>query len=160
MNAMQRHFDLIGKTKMKKNTIRIKLQCGPNGLPVSLENALQDFGFSCHSRKIGKWVIYEKDLVPYPKNKDLDRKTIEALDKRLNKIVDIYLDPYSNTEAIRAQALTLADSLPKAEQDYVLDWIERVVEGEDFYGNGGSSNSNDPPWESMDNFDWQTQGTC
>ena len=115
----------------------VKLQF-KSTIPARLENALADFGFTQYARKVGSWVIYEKDLTKH-KPREIDNfgvsKNVQAhLLSRLERVIDSYLDPYSHTDAIRSQCMRIANQLPKNQRAWVLDWIEKNVDAK-------------PPWE-------------
>lgn len=158
----------MAQPQSKRRKVMLKFKTGRNHLTVALENALNSFGFSCYSRKLDDWVIYEKYLGPVQVDddddedeyevpdlteldlnfRDLPEETILNLEARLNKIVDAYLDPYSHTAAIRAQCMMLADSLPHRERDWVICWVAETIDKE-YYG------GNYAPWE-----DGQHIGSC
>ena len=135
----------------KGKTVRLRFRIGKHGMPIALENALAEYGFSCFGRKLGKWVIYEKELTPEPKLKETEDQMAKRLEARLKKIVDSYLDPYSHTAAIRAQCMMVADSLHEEDERlFVHDWIANNIDNEFFA----------PPWEDEDNFDYRILGSC
>lgn len=112
-------------------------------MPISLENTLAEYGFSCFGRKLGKWVIYEREVTPGRKPQENEDQMAKRLEARLKKIVDSYLDPYSHTAAIRAQCMMLADGLDNEdERIFIHDWIANNIDNEFFA----------PPWEDEDNF--------
>lgn len=111
-------------------------------IPARLEDALVDFGFIFFGRRKGHWIMYEKVMIP---ENNTDKAVLSAgvqktLTRRLNSVVDSYVDPYSNIPAIRSRCMTIADSLPKDQRDWVVNWIETTVDDESFT----------PPWESED----------
>lgn len=115
-----------------KNTVLLQFK---ESIPVKLENALADFGFTRYSRKIGEWVIYEKVLTPTSLNEfGMTKKVEDEIRHRLEKIIDAYLDPYSYTEAIREQCTRVANQLPKNQRAWVFKWIRDTIDCP-------------PPWE-------------
>lgn len=123
---------------MQPNKIMLKFS---SEIPIRLENELVSLGFRYFARKKNEWVIYEKSLVPEdPRNEDeldLPEFMINDLRKRLNRIVDSYLDPDAHTAAIRTRCVNMAKTLPPDPRDWVMNWIRQNIDNE----------SNDPPWE-------------
>jgi len=107
--------------------------------PPSLEAALADYGFELYARKHNKWVIYKKKLQPKGVIKEPNEVELWApkLEERINKIVDAFLDPYSNINSIREQLFNLAKGLPGEQEQFVLTWMKNNLDNEYFV----------PPWE-------------
>ena len=118
---------------MQPNKIMLKFN---STIPIRLENELVSMGFVYFARKKNEWVIYEKTLIPEIKDKlDLPDFITNDLRRRLNKIVDSYLDPDAHMPAIRARCVNFAKTLPPDPRDWVMNWIKTNIDNED------------PPWE-------------
>lgn len=105
------------------SNIKLKFR---SSLPYELRDALQDFGFQVYSVKQGDWLIYEK--IP---QENTDWET--GLQYRLDRIVDCYLDPYSNLEGIKRQVEGLMKSLPEEQRQFCAQWLKDIESA--------------PPWE-------------
>lgn len=132
-------------------------------MPPNLRVALLDFGFHYYSAKHGDWVIFSKhDHKANPKVMKVPEIIQEALQKnehlgppwetelenKMAKIVDTYLDPYSNLGAIKAQIIHLSRTLPKEQEKWCMDWMDKNLDAEFFT----------PPWEDP-NYE-PNLGTC
>lgn len=117
-------------------------------IPIRLENALVALGFTYYARYKNKWVIYEKLPDTNLDQSGVPLQTQEKLRLRLQKVIDCYLDPYSNVPAIHNQCMMIANGLPELQRTWVIDWITTNLDAEFFQ----------PPWESEDNFDPEQPG--
>jgi hypothetical protein len=116
-------------------------------IPPQLETALYEFGFTYWGRKKNKWVIYEKVLGKPTEMKEIakapEKDWQTALEDRMNRIVDAYLDPYSHLEGIRQQIKGVQKNLPNDQQLWIDEWVERNLDSEHY----PSATYGDPPWE-------------
>lgn len=133
-----------------------------SSIPIRLENALTSFGFTRYARKQGVWVIYEKmpgqvvvkpddaaeDIVD-PDEFGVTADVQDQLRARMYKLIDRYLDPYSNIPAIKIQCMAIANQLPDNQRDWVINWISKELDS-DFHT---------PPWEDED-YQPNLEGFC
>ena len=148
LSGMVRHFGL-GGPDMPKPKVMIKFKAS---IPINLRTALVDFGFQLYSAKHGDWVIFAKDEITQKKPPEL-RDTLgppweKELERKMTKNIDVYLDPYSNLGAIKAQIIHMSRTLPKEQEKWCMEWMDKNLDGEFFT----------PPWEDP-NYE-PNLGTC
>lgn len=112
-------------------------------IPMYLEARLcSKFGYTVESKKFNDSIVFvktnkktgiqkhtpkvvaeaQKTLMFGP---ELDQKAKNALDNRCDNIVDHYPDPYSVIPAVRQRLLAMGSTLPLAQRQHVLEFVDR-----------------------------------
>lgn len=106
-------------------------------LPFHLENRLHNkYGFRIHSRCVGSFIVFAKDVEPVSKKKTdnvvlIDGVLSEELEAKLikecNKVLDWYANPEHHAASIRIRLKNLAMTKPMFERVFIEGWTDRNV---------------------------------
>ncbi len=127
---------------MNMNKVQLKFK---SSMPLKLQNALVGLGFTYFDHKRDEWIIYEKQIDD--DDSGVPKGVQQKLKRRIDNVINAYLDPYTRSQDIKDQCFKIASTLPKLEREWVRNWVTENIDS-DFHSPKDTQGV--PPWEDED----------